>query len=241
MEVGLYVALSGQLALQRRLDTIANNVANSSTTGFRTENVTFESILSGARSGNVAYAGRGDSTFSFNSGPVQQTGNPLDVALEGDVYLAVDTPNGSALTRDGRLRISSAGDLETLSGRPILDEGGAPIQVSPTGDAIVISRDGTITQGASTVGRIGLFKLPPGARVIRGEGTSLVPESAAEPVTASAGHGLVQGYLEGSNANPVMEMTRLIAVQRSFEQIAATIDQSDRRVSEAIKALGSGR
>ena len=241
METGLYVALSGQLALQRRLDTVANNVANASTAGFRAENVTFESLIARKDGTSVAYSTKGETTFSHTSGGVTQTGNPLDVAISGDAYLAFAAPSGIVYTRDGRLRVSATGDLETSTGRPVLDIGGAPLQIDPRRGPIEISRNGTISQSGTAVGRLGLFSLPPDAKLVRHEGAGLVPDLPAEPVADFNAVGVAQGYIEGANVNPVLDMTRLIAVTRAFEALSATIDQADRQMSDAIRTLGSGK
>jgi flagellar basal-body rod protein FlgF len=241
MESGIYVGVSGQLALQRRLDTIANNVANSTTAGFRAENVTFETVLSQTSTSSVAYSGTGDSTFSRQSGPIVQSENPLDVAIQGDAYFAVNGGNGPAYTRDGRMRVSTQGELENMSGQQILDTAGSPIQINPNRGPIMISRDGTITQRGERVGQIGLFNIPAGAKLMRHQGAALVPDLPAEPVVDFVKHGIVQGYVENSNVNPVLEMTRLISVTRAFEAMTAAADQSDRKLSDAIKALGTGR
>lgn len=241
MEAGLYVGLSGQLALQRRLDTIANNVANSTTAGFRAENVTFETVLSQTSRSSVAYSGTGDGTFSRHSGPIVQSTNPLDIAVHGDAYLAVNGGSGPVYTRDGRMRVSTQGDLENMNGQQILDPGGGPIQVNPNRGAILISRDGTISQAGQRVGRIGLFNIPPAAKLVRHEGAALVPDLPAQPVVDFVKHGIAQGYVENANVNAVLEMTRLIGVTRAFEAMTAATDQSDRKLSDAIKALGTGR
>ncbi len=241
MEAGLYVGLSGQLALQRRLDTIANNVANSTTAGFRAENVTFETVLSQTSRSSVAYSGTGDGTFSRHSGPIVQSTNPLDIAVHGDAYLAVNGGNGPVYTRDGRMRISTLGDLENMNGQQVLDAGGGPIQLNPNRGPIQIGRDGTISQSGQTVGRIGLFNIPAAAKLVRHEGAAIVPDLPAEPVVDFVKHGIAQGFVENANVNAVLEMTRLISVTRAFEAMTAATDQSDRKLSDAIKALGSGR
>lgn len=241
MESGLYVGLSGQLALQRRLDTIANNVANSTTAGFRAENVTFQTVMSQTSTSSVAYSNTGDHTFSRHSGPIVQSTNPLDIAVHGDAYLAVNGGNGPVYTRDGRMRISTQGDLENMSGQQILDTGGGPIQVNPNRGPIQISRDGTITQKGERVGRIGLFNISPAAKLTRHQGAALVPDIPAEPVVDFVKHGVAQGYVENANVNAVLEMTRLISVTRAFEAMTVASDQSDRKLTDAIKALGTGR
>jgi flagellar basal-body rod protein FlgF len=238
VEPSLYVSLSGQLALQRRLDTIANNVANSATGGFRAEIVTFGSILSQR---GVAYAGLGTTSFSQASGPVVQTDNPLDVAVQGDAFLAVSTPGGVTYTRDGRLRVSATGSLETLDGFAVLDAAGAPLQVNPSLGPVQIARDGAMSQGGARIGTIGLFRLPADARTTRGHGAGLISDRPAEAVIDFAASGLTQGHAESSNVNPVQEMTRLIAVSRAFEALSTSMDQSDRKLGEAIRTLGGAR
>ena len=241
MESSLYVSLSGQLALQRRLDTIANNVANSTTPGFRAENVTFESIVSQTQSTQVAYSSAGNNTFSQRSGPIVHTNNPLDIAVNGNAYLSVNGATGPVYTRDGRMRISAQGALENLNGQQVLDAGGGPIQINPNRGPIQISRDGTISQNGARVGKIGLFAIPATAKLVRSEGAAVVPDAPAEPVVDFVGNGIVQGYIENANVNPVLEMTRLISVTRAFEAMTAAADQSDRKLTDAIKALGTGR
>jgi flagellar basal-body rod protein FlgF len=241
METGMYVALSGQLALQRRLDTIANNVANSTTAGFRAENVTFESVLSQTQRSSVAYSGTGESTFSRLSGPIVQTSNPLDIAIHGDAFLSVNSAAGPVYTRDGRMRISTQGDLENMNGQAILDPGGGPIQINPNRGPIQISRDGTISQNGQRVGRIGLFHIPANAQLTRHEGAAVVPDQPAEPVVDFVSTGIAQGYVEQANVNPMLEMTRLISVTRAFEAMTSAGEQSDRKLNDAIRALGSGR
>jgi flagellar basal-body rod protein FlgF len=237
MEPSIYVSLSGQLALQRRLDTIANNVANSSTPGFRAENVTFESVYSGNA---VVYSGPGTATFSRHAGPIVQTDNSLDVAIQGNAFLALSTPGGTVYTRDGRMRISATGDLETLDGHTVLDTGGAPLQINPALGPIHIARNGTISQNGDRVGTLGLFKIPAEAQLARGEGAGLVSDVAGEQVADFSDAGLLQGYIESANVNPVLEMTRLISVSRAFEALSAAMDQSDRKLSDAVRTLSTG-
>jgi flagellar basal-body rod protein FlgF len=241
MEASMYVALSGQLALQRRLDTIANNVANSTTPGFRAENVTFETVLSQTQSSSVAYSGAGESTFSRTSGAIVQTTNPLDVAIHGDAFMSVNGANGPVYTRDGRMRISTQGDLENMNGQQVLDQSGGPIQINPSLGPVQISRDGTISQNGTRVGRLGLFQIPANAKLVRHEGAAVVPDTPAEPVVDFVSKGFAQGYIEKANVDPVMEMTRLISVTRAFEAMSAAGEQSDRKLTDAIKALGTGR
>ena len=242
MENGLYVSLSGMLALQRRLDTVANNIANSSTIGFRKEDVTFESIVNRQGKSNVAYSSTGSTHISTSPGAMVPTGSPNDVALEGvDTFLAVSSPAGMVYTRDGRLQINSTGGLTNLDGLPVLDNGGAPVQINPSRGPLQIARNGVISQAGERVGTLGLFSAGPDTKFTRFQGAGLVSEKPLDPVTAFTGRGVVQGYVENANVNPVLEMTRLMQIQRRFEAISSSMDKSDQAMSNTIRTLGNGR
>lgn len=238
METSIYVALSSQVALQRRLDTVANNVANANTSGFRAESVTFESVLSNQ---DVAYASAGASSYQKQSGPVVQTGNPLDLAVEGSGFLAIATPGGTGYTRDGRMRLSPGGQLETVEGYSVLDQGGSPIQISSGLGPIDISRSGVVRQNGTQIATIGLFHLPNDAKISRGPGVSFLSDKPGLAVAEFKDDGLLSGYVEGSNVNAVLEVTRLISISRTFEAVSAAVDQSDRQLSEAIRILADAR
>ena len=121
MQSGLYVTLSGQVALEKRLKTVASNIANMNTIGYRGDGVRFEAQLAKAGDSTVAFAGNGADFISRQSGAVNKTGNPLDVAVQGDAWLAIKTPAGIVYTRDGRLTINETGEVTTLNGFSVLD------------------------------------------------------------------------------------------------------------------------
>ena len=237
MESGILVALSGQVALQRRLDTLANNMANSATPGYRAENVTFQSVLT---NGDVAYSKSGASTYSSSQAALTRTDNPLDIAIQGEGYFSISTPAGAAYTRDGRLTLSPAGVLVTTEGFPLLDAGGNAIQVNPASGAIQVASDGSISQSGSAVGTIGMFRLPPDGQLSRGPGTSFVSRQGALPIADIRKTSVVQGHIEGSNVDPIQEVAKLMTVSRTFEAVSSSIDQSERRMTDAIHVLGSG-
>lgn len=239
MQSGLYVALSGQIALQRRLETIASNVANSSTAGFRAEQVKFESVLSQVPLEPVAFASSGATYLSRSPGELVRTDNPLDVAVEGDAWLAIQTPAGQVYTRDGRMRMNDAGDLLTLTGYPVLDVGGAPILLDPNGGPPQIARDGTITQNGMQVGAIGLFQIDEQAALTRYDTSGVIPDRPAEPMLDFVRAGIRQGYIERANVNPVLEMTRLIMVSRAFDSVTNAINEADSSLQEALRTLGA--
>jgi flagellar basal-body rod protein FlgF len=241
MQSGLYVTLSAQLSLQRRIDTIANNIANTSTAGYRAEEVKFETLLSRTPADPVAFASIGDTYISRRSGEFVKTDNPLDIAVQGDAWIAINTPAGQVYTRDGRMRMTEAGQLQTLNGHPILDVGGAPIQLDPAGGAPQIARDGMITQNNRQVSAIGLFTIDPAAKLHRYENSGVVPDKAAAPALDFSKTGISQGFVERANINPVMEMTRLIGVSRAFDAVTSALSESENTLRDAVKTLGTNR
>jgi flagellar basal-body rod protein FlgF len=239
MQSNLYVGLSAQMALQKRLETIANNVANSSTAGFRAEEVKFETLLSELSLDPVSYASLGTPYLSRRGGEMVRTDNLFDVAVEGDAWLAIDAPGGPVYTRDGRMQLTATGELQTLNGYPVLDVGGAPILLDPNAGPPRIARDGMITQNNTQVGALGLFSIDEKANLARFENSGVIPDLPATPALDFARVGVAQGYVERSNVNPVMEISRLIAVSRAFEAVTAAIGDSESSLQEAITTLGS--
>ncbi|MGI6246109.1 MAG: flagellar basal-body rod protein FlgF [Pseudochelatococcus sp.] len=239
MQSGLYVTLSGQISLERHMQAVANNVANINTAGFRAEGSTFESVLSRTGRVPVAFAGSGKAFLSQQAGPLSQTGNPLDLAVRGDAWFAVQTPTGVRYSRDGRLTMTDMGDIVTVTGHSLLDQGGAPLAVDPLGGEIVVAADGTVSQGGNIVGVVGLFQIAGDADLHRAvDGTVAVSANAVAPAEDFVSVGVVQGYVEGSNVSPVIEMTRLIDVQRRFEQAATAASSMENALNQTIRDLG---
>lgn len=238
MQPTLYVSLSGQIALQKRMETIAQNVANLSTTGYRAEEVRFETVMSDASREPTAFVGRGETYLSRKNGGFTQTENRLDVAIKGDAFLGINTPAGQVYTRDGRFKMSPDGELQTLNGHAVLDVGGAPIQLNPNGGDISIAADGAISQAGQQVGVIGLFTIDQNANLRRYENSGVIPDIPAEPALDFSKVGLAQGFVEQANVNPVSEITRMIMVSRNFEALTNALKQADTQESESIRALG---
>jgi flagellar basal-body rod protein FlgF len=169
---------------------------------------------------------------------VTKTGNPLDVAVAGEAWLAIRTPGGTVYTRDGRMKIAESGRLETLNGHAVLDAGESPITFDPNAAAPEISRDGMIQQAGQQVGAIGLFTIDKEARLVRAENSGVVPDRPAVAVQEFTANGVAQGHAEGSNVNPVLEMTRMMLVQRTFESLASMTETTESSLQDAIKTLG---
>jgi flagellar basal-body rod protein FlgF len=239
MDVNSHVAISGQLAQAKRLETIANNVANAGTAGFRAEGVSFSTIVSKTAPFDTSFAFEGGSHADTRSGAFTATGNPLDVAVQGAGFLAILTPEGTAYTRDGRMQMLPTGDIVSLSGHPILDASASPLSANPRGGALDIGRDGVIRQDGRVVGSLGLFEIDLTRGYRRYENAAFLPAGPVEPVQEFSTKGVLQGFVEGSNVNPILEMTRLIEVQRAFEAVSASLEQRDSAIRDTIQALGA--
>ena len=226
MQTGLYVSLSAQLALEKRLTTIADNVANAGTVGYRATEVKFEDLVSGVGTDSTSFVSAGKTYLSTEAGPLRQTGGAFDFAIQGDAWFSIQTPAGNVLTRDGRFTMLETGDLVTLEGHPVLDPGGAPIQLDPQGGEPVAGKDGMLRQNGDQVAAIGLFSYTPGKEFMRYGNSGVIPAAPPEALVDRTDIGVVQGFVEDSNVNPVEEMTRLIMVQRAFERASALARES---------------
>ena len=248
MENSALVGLSGQIALQRELDVIANNVANINTAGYKSDNSVFqEHLMPVARAnqfrGNdraLSFVQDRATWIDFSPGPTEHTGNPLDLSIDGNAFLTVQTPRGERYTRNGALQINAQGELVTSEGLQVLGQNG-PIVFQPNDREISITLDGTISvrYGATTVdtqrGKLKLASFDQ-AQLLQKDGTStyMAPNGVA-PQTPTKFR-VNQGTIEKSNVKSIMEMTRLIEVQRAYTQIASMLQShSDMRKSAVDK------
>ncbi len=238
MATGTYVAISAQIAMERRLEAIASNIANVNTAGYRAVGVRFSTELQQA--GQVNYASPGQAYVVRNQGPISHTGNSLDVAIDGDGWFGLTTPEGTVYTRDGRLQMTANGDLQSVNGYGVLDSGGSPITLDPSAGPVAIAENGAVSQGGKRLGVIGLFSIPADATLTRHDNSAVISDKPAEPVEDMTANSIRQGYIEGSNVNPILEMTRLIETSRAFDQASTAIDQNDQVTEEAIKTLAPG-
>jgi flagellar basal-body rod protein FlgF len=250
MENTLLVGLSRQMTLERQMDVIANNVANVNTNGFKADRSLFaEYLMPTAREDNFV-AGRDRrlshvidrATFhDFAQGSPDQTKNPLDVAIGGDGMFVVQTPAGERYTRDGSFQIDNQGQLVNASGYPVLGNNG-PIRFQQTDKQITIASDGNITvlEGVNRIDsvraklRIVNFSQP--QRLVK-EGSnlySLGEGNAAQPDTKST---VAQGFIERSNVNSVLEMSRMIEINRLYTQISGMLQQQHDLHRSAIEKL----
>lgn len=252
MQNALLVGLSRQVALARELDVVANNIANLDTVGFKADGAVFEEFVSDkARSGNMPGT---DSRVSFvqdratwinhGQGPLERTGNALDVAIEGSGFLAVQTPRGERYTRNGALHVNANGELVTSEGYQVLGDAG-PITLQPKDRDISISEDGTISvrEGDNTItesqrGKLRMASFAfPGRLQKDGSSTFMAPQGVApQPDTTSH---FIQGTIEKSNVHGVVEITRMIEVTRTYTQIATMLSQQNELQQNAIDKLAA--
>ena len=235
MDSTSYVALSRQIALQRAMQVVANNLANANTTAFKAGAMLFETVLERAgEPGRLAFVQDVATVHDPSEGPLLSTGGPLDLAVQGPGFLTVATPAGERYTRAGRLQRSSQGELVNADGHRLLDEGGAPIVLPPSDPSPAIAADGTVSGRAGPIARIRLVRFAEPSR-LRPEGAGLWSTDQA-PIPGSPGK-IVQGALEGSNVNAVLELTRMIEVTRAFEGTQKMLETHHELVRRAVERI----
>lgn len=242
MQNTVYVGISGQISLQRRMETIAQNMANVNTSGFRAEGLKFEELLSPiaqSNGGKVSFVTAGKSFLSKKLGPVTQSNNALDVAIKGDGWLSLQTPQGAVYSRDGRMSMNSNGELVSVRGNRYLDSLGDPIQLDPKAGDPIITQDGRIFQNNKPVARLGVYQFPEHSQFSYREGSSVVADKNPILVEDFKDVGIMQGFVEASNVNGVIEMTRLIEVSRAFERMEHVLRTQDTQSEQTLRAFGS--
>ena len=250
MENALLVGLSRQMSLSHELDVIANNIANIDTTGYKSDRSTFiEFLMPGAANGQFTGRDRRASfvedraTWIDNSpGSITRTGDPLNIAIDGKGYFTVQTPRGQRYTRNGAFGLDATGQLVTSDGYQVLGDGG-PITFQPTDHDITISESGIITvrEGASTADsprgklQIADFAAP---RLLEKDGNSTFrAPNGVNPNPAPANTRMVQGAVEKSNVNAIAEMSRMIQITRSYQDVAAILQQQGDQRRNALQQL----
>lgn len=241
MQLANLFLTSQQTAMQQAMDVVANNIANANTTGFKSETISFDSYMQPGSSTKANFAVPRSTRRDVAEGPIQTTGNPLDLAIHGDAYFQVQGADGNKLyTRAGTFLINSQGQISTYGGQPVLSDGGQPITVPDTSTDINISGDGYITvktdNGTSLteLGKIGLVKFD-NDQLLKSQGGSLysTDQTAAKATDAS----VVQGSIEQSNVNSIQEMTHMMQIMRSYEQASNMMGQENSRLDDAINKL----
>jgi flagellar basal-body rod protein FlgF len=238
MQNALLVGLSRQMSLSNQIDIIANNIANIDTTGFKADSAAFSEYLgSGASDGDfagkdsrVSFVQDRGTWIDFSTGAMQHTGDPLDVAIDGKGFFVVQTPRGQRYTRNGAFEINANGQLVTSTGDPVMGTTG-PITFQSTDRDVIISTTGVVSarDGTGTLsiqrGQLQLVDFD-NTQQLQKDGASTFQASAnANQKPIAPGTRVVQGSIEKSNVRPILEMTRMIEITRSYSDIAAILQQ----------------
>lgn len=243
MENPSYISLSLMSGLRRQLDVMANNMANVSTPGFQGERISFRTMVSDrARSGAIEGAGQKTSFVTdaetwrdTRPGPVERTGNPLDVALVGPGYFAIETEDGVRYTRAGSFRPDSQGRLTTGNGAVVQGEGAAPIAIPQGETALEIDARGNIVGKSGPIGKLRIVAFED-EQALKKSGDNLL-ETEVEPVAVDSRTRVAQGMIEGSNVQAVVEVTQMIELMRRYQSASRILEQEHERARRAIEKL----
>lgn len=244
MDKAIYIAMTGAKHFAYAQSVHANNLANATTQGFKADWVQARSqgVYYGDGYSTRAYALSQTPATNFDAGPLVETGREMDIAVEGDGWIAVQAPDGTeAYTRAGSLRVDPFGQLFTAEGHPVLGEGG-PITIPPA-QKMEIGSDGTITiqplgQGVELLTQVDRIKLvDPDPATLRKGDDGLVRTEGGEPLPADAAMRLQTGFLEGSNVDPVEALTGIIALARQYEMQVKLMNSADEQSASASRLL----
>ena len=242
MENSSIIALSYQTGLRRKIDIIANNIANLSTTGFKAERVMFIEHLERSRGveGQIIprlhYVRDIATRTDPREGPITKTGNPLDIAIQGDGYFVIDSPEGELYTRNGHFNLDNSGQLVNQAGNPVLTDAGAPVIFAPEDTRIIISRDGTISTNNGELGKLKVVQFKNDQKLNRVQGAQFSANENDPPVPVDTPI-IIQSSLEGSNVESLIEMTELINLHRTYDAVKDFIERDDKRQRLAITEL----
>lgn len=232
-----YTSLARQSGLMREMSAVANNIANASTSGFRKEGVVFSEFVHAMPTDepSLSMATANGRSINLQQGALTQTGGTYDFAIEGDGFFMLEGPNGPLLTRAGAFTPSAEGELVNVDGLRLLDAGGAPVFVPPDAKAVSLASDGTLSADGQPVTQIGLFAPLDPVDLQYQQGVQFTAPGGTEPVLEGAN--ILQGFIEGSNVNPVEEITRMIEVQRSYELGQSFIEKEDERIRAVLQTV----
>ena len=237
MEYTILAVISRQMGIQREMDAIANNMANSSTDGFKNERILFAEYLQNiGNNQTIALVQDVGIIRDFSDGPLRATGNPLDIAIRGEGFLQVETEDGILYTRSGRLHLDPTGMLINADGMALMGDDGLPILTFPGDTSIVIDPDGRVSSESGELGRLALVEFDD-LEKLQKLGNGLY-KANQEPIPAEETT-IVQGSLEGSNVEPITEMTRMITLLRSYQGSQTLGNEEHDLRRKAIGILGN--
>jgi flagellar basal-body rod protein FlgF len=241
MESVSHITLSHQTGLKRQMSTLSNNIANVNTTAYREEDMMFEEVLQETQdgeTGTLSFTQDVSTYYDLEQGALKKTGNPLDVAINGDGYFTVETDEGPRYTRDGAFTLDAENQLVTKEGRNVLDAQGNPIEVPENAGEIEVARDGTISTPEEDIAQLGVASFD-NAQELDRLPDSLYAPGGQEPAPAENPE-IHQGMLEQSNVQPIKEMTTMMKVVSSYQSTQSMMDNDHQRQLRAIRTLVGG-
>ncbi len=237
MENTTYIGLSRQLGLRRAMDAVAHNIANANTPGFKAERLVFREYLANPESRDeLSFVQDVGMARDLTNGPLTTTGNDFDVAItEQAGYFVIDTPLGERYSRHGRFQLDAGGQLVTGNGYPVQGQNG-PITINSDDGRISIASDGTISNDQGVIGKLRVvdFEDPQLLRKAANGLFSAPPEAEPEDIGTPS---LAQGMIEESNVQPVLELTRMMQINRTHESVTRFLKQEDDRIKDMIDKL----
>ncbi len=236
MENPIYIGLSRQMVLQTQMDMVSNNIANMNTPGYRAQNLVFIEQISAPKGGDDPLSMVMDyGQFHVTKpGPVKITSNPLDLALVGPGYFTVQGPDGPRYTRAGNFELNVLGELVTPAGYPVSGAGGGSIIIPDSAGRVTISADGTISGNEGEIGKLMIVEFE-NQQTLNPEGDNLYASS--EQGIPSEKTSVTQGALEGSNVQPVQEMSEMIRILREYQMLARSLQNEHDRQRTVIQRL----
>ena len=237
MDSASFVTLNRQAGLLKEMETVAHNIANMATNGYRREGVIFSEFVvkSGEGNASLSMAHANARMSDLEQGALMQTNGTFDFAIEGPGFFLVATADGDRLTRAGSFTPSADGLLLAPDGAMLLDAGGAPVFVPPDANRISMGADGTLSADGNPLAQIGLWEPADPLAMTRAEGVRFDLGGAPIPTGEAR---ILQGFVERSNVDAVSELTRMIEVQRAYELGRTFLDREDERVRATIRTIG---
>jgi flagellar basal-body rod protein FlgG len=241
MNSGIYGAISGSMAMMNQLDVLANNLANVNTPGFKKDTISFEAVMAASAlqgsdgSADTPALATGSYAIDFSAGSVKVTDNTFDIALDGDGFFAINTPQGKAYTRQGNFKMDANSKLVTTDGYEVLG-GGAPIIIN--GGSVSFDAKGKIFVEGQEAGSIDVLDFPKPYDLRKIGSALFMPNDPDATPQATKDTVVRQGYLEGSNVNALEEMVRMIETTRSSETCQRMIQSYDQLTGKAVNDLG---
>jgi flagellar basal-body rod protein FlgG len=243
MNSGMYAALSGNIASQVRLDVLTNNLANSTTAGFKKDAVLFDSLLTDVKNPTSPAGTMTDAPVlsqarfvtDFSAGPVRRTDNVLDLALDGDGFFTVNTPDGPAYTRQGTFHLNAANRLVTADGYEVL-AGGSPLTLQ--GGNIDVNPEGEVMVDGVRMASLDLVDFPRPYQLQKVGSALFMPVNGEAPERPAVRPVVQQGFIEDSNVNTILEMARLIETTRYFESCQKVVRSYDEMSAKAASEMG---